>query len=196
VRECVLKKNYVDGTKCIRDFLPPPQDTRSFLDKCFKTCSDRSFRVILVEDFGDYKVFIQTPGVKSECDFFVWRAVFKGKELVELKVPSHDDLGGMFSSLRKVSPTVESRLLDAVVGMLRDRMGVAQLIEKYFKDETAEVKRKIGIFLATLKWIGLQEDANYPPPRYLGSKFTLAVYALLEVGFSPSDLRRVLRFKL
>jgi hydrogenase maturation factor len=50
-------------------------------------------------------------------------------------------------------------------------------------------------FLATLKWVGLQEDVNYPPPDYLGSKMTLAVYVLLEAGFDISEIRKIIRFK-
>jgi len=47
--------------------------------------------------------------------------------------------------------------------------------------------------LATLKWIALQEDINYPPKK-MGSKYALAVYALLEVGFTMKEVRRVIKF--
>jgi len=61
---------------------------------------DRAFRVIKVEDLGDYKVFIQIPGEKTEYDFFVWRALYRGGDLVDLKIPSHDDLGRMYLELK------------------------------------------------------------------------------------------------
>jgi hypothetical protein len=35
--------------------------------------------------------------------------------------------------------------------------------------------------------------SNYPPPK-LGSKMILAVLALIESGFEPKDIRRVIRF--
>lgn len=58
-----------------------------------------------------------------------------------------------------------------------------------------ELKIEIGKFLATLKWIVLQEDINYPTKeKKMGSKYALAVYALLEVGFTMKEVRRVIKF--
>ena len=58
-----------------------------------------------------------------------------------------------------------------------------------------ERKLEVMKFLSTLKWIALEEDTNYPPPKYLGSKYALAVYALSEVGFSMSEIRKTIKFK-
>jgi hypothetical protein len=38
-----------------------------------------------------------------------------------------------------------------------------------------------------------QTDQNYPPPK-LGSKMVLAVLSLIESGFEPKDIRKVIRF--
>ncbi|MCS7130727.1 MAG: hypothetical protein NZ872_04840 [Archaeoglobaceae archaeon] len=64
---------------------------------------------------------------------------------------------------------------------------------KKFEAFEEDLKREVFIFLSTLKWIALQEDVNYPPP-YLGSKYTLAVYILLDRGFEMRDVRRMLKF--
>jgi len=69
VKECIINGNFLDGTRYVTGPLPPQKDMRTHLEKCFKICSDRTFRVILVEDITNYKVFIQLPGEKSECDF-------------------------------------------------------------------------------------------------------------------------------
>jgi hypothetical protein len=65
-------------------------------------------------------------------------------------------------------------------------------MNRYFEKLSEELKRELEKFLHTLKWIGLQKDANYPPPK-LGSKMVLAVLALIEAGFEPKDIRRVIR---
>ena len=140
-------------------------------------------------------MFIQVPDGKSECDFLVWRAIFSDGEL-DVKIPTHDDLGTMFLNCKKLSPNVDEYLINATIRLIRDRKSVECIIDKYFREENEQVKKEVKKFLCTLKWIGLQEDVNYPPPKNLGSKYTLAVYALLEAGFKLSDLRRVLRFGL
>ncbi|MEM2557621.1 MAG: hypothetical protein QW600_02895, partial [Candidatus Bathyarchaeia archaeon] len=54
------------------------------------------------------------------------------------------------------------------------------IVERYFKELNEEDKLNVTKFLSTLKWIALEEDVNFPPPKLMGSKYTLAVYALLE----------------
>ena len=48
------------------------------------------------------------------------------------------------------------------------------------------------------KLIGVVQDLPKPedvrPPPKLGSKMVLAVLALIESGFEPKDIRRVIRF--
>jgi len=101
----------------------------------------------------------------------------------------------MFVELKRKHSTIDEYLINATIKLLRDRWSIDSIINYYFNALSDDLKIEIRKFLATLKWIGLQEDTNYPPPNYLGSKMTLAVYALLEAGFSLSDLRRVIRFK-
>jgi len=101
----------------------------------------------------------------------------------------------MYVDLKKKDRKIDEYLINATFKLLRDRWSVNQIINNYFNDLSITLKEEIRKFLVTLKWIGLQEDANYPPPKYLGSKMTLAVYALLEAGFDPKkDIRKILRF--
>ena len=200
VRDAVKSQRYENGTGRI-GALPAPEDVRSKLNELFKVCEDRAFRVILVEDFGNYKVLINVPDGKSKCDFFVWSATLK-EGFVEVKVPSHDDLGEWYLKLRarleekdkERDEELSEYLINAVIKLIRKRCEPRSIIEDYFRELDDESKKEIEKFMATLKWIALQEDLNFPPPRYMGSKYTLAVYALLECGFSMSDIRKMIRF--
>ena len=197
VRGAISEKRYLDGTKAIVDPLPSQNDVRDVLERHFKVYSDRSFRVILVEDYGDYKVFIQIPDGKSDYDFYVWRALFENCKLVDVKVPTHDDLAAFYTQLKSKSEELEEYLINAIIKLIHPsyRWGIQRITSRYFSNLNGELKRDVGKFLATLKWIALQEDANYPPKeRKMGSKYTLAVYALLEAGFTMSEIRRVVRF--
>lgn len=178
------------------DQLPPPEKTRDELERSLAICSDRRQRVILVEDFGDYKVFLQLPpNGKSECDFYVWRAI-RTENAWKVKVPTHyEDLADQYLQLRTQHPDLEEYLINALLRLIRDRWSTSQIIQKYFNHLPPQLKNQTARFLATLKWIALQEDVNYPPSQgKLGSKFSLSVYALLEVGFTKKDLRRIIRF--
>lgn len=172
--------------------LPPSHLTREELNNTFKICNDRTFRAILVEDFGDYKVFIQTPDGKSPCDFYVWYAKFGSG--IEVKVPTHDDLAKWYNQLKSSAYELDEHLINAVLRVVRDREAVKDVVDKYFRGLSEENRLNVTKFLSTLKWIALEEDANYPPPNLMGSKYTLAVYALLEAGFTMSEIRRVIRF--
>jgi hypothetical protein len=198
VHNAISNKHYINGSGFIIDPLPHPNDVRSVMEQHFKVHSNRNFRVILVEDYGDYKVFIQVPDGKSEYDFYVWRAIFKNGELSDVKVPTHDDLAAFYTQLKSKSKDVEEHLINAVVKLIRidHRWGVPRIIAYYFNNLDEGLKRDVEKFLATLKWIALQEDANYPPKEgKMGSKYTLAVYALLEAGFTMSEIRRVIKFR-
>jgi len=70
-------------------------------------------------------------------------------------------------------------------------MAVEEMMTKYFADLNGEDKSEVAKFLFTLKWTVLREDIEYSPPENLGSKYTLAVYALLRVGFSVSDIKKL-----
>ncbi len=194
VKNVIITRSYIDGTRNVSGPLPPPEETQEFLEEKFSICSNRNFRVILVEKLRDYMVFIQVPGEKSECDFFVWRAIFRENELIDLKIPTHDDLGKYYLKLKQYSENIEDHLINAVIKLLRDRKSIRYIIGKYFKNEEEEARMEIKKFLATLKWIGLQEDVNYPPPKYLGSKYTLVVYAMLEIGIPLNKIRAIIRF--
>ena len=193
VRQSIIRGNIVNAVG-ILDPLPPRDNVREVLRNPPFNILDRSFRVILVEDLGDYKVYIQVPGEKTEYDFFVWRAIFRDNTLVDLKVPSHDDLGKMYLSLRNRSPILEEHLINATLRFIRDRYPLRDVIARYFSELPEDLLQDVEKFLLTLKWIALQEDANYPPPQ-LGSLYALAVYAILEISGDLSAIRKIIRFK-
>jgi len=191
VFEVINKGQYINAIDIV-DSLPQPEQVRDVLDLKLGICRDRSRRVFLVEKISEYKVLITIPNGKSNCDFRVWR-YFPGFTPI-VKIPTHDDLGKMFIELKKKHKLIDEYLINAIIRLLRDRWRVDDIIQYYFNTLSDNLKAEIKKFLITLKWVGLQEDVNYPPPKYLGSKMTLAVYALLEVGFNLSDIRKIIRF--
>ena len=194
IRDIIINHRFLDGRGIITQ-LPDPDDVQDVLNEHFQICDNRNFRVILVEDMNDYKVFIQIPDGKTRCDFRVWRAIFENGIIEDVKVPTHNDLGRMYISLKKQHPIVEEFLINATVKLIRYRWDIDTIIQRYFKDVSEVLKIEIRKFLATLKWIVLQEDTNYPPrEQKLGSKYTLAFYALLECGFTLGEIRRVIKF--
>jgi len=195
VREILNSNKFIGGLDYSPRKLPPASNARNELEKLFKICSDRDFGVVLVEDLGDYKVFIQISNSEPECSFYVWYANFRDDEcILEFGVPTHDDLIMWYIKLKKLSKEVNEYLTKALIRLIRDRLSVEEIVEKYFTKLDENIKLEISKFLSTLKWISLQEDTNYPPPKRMGSKYTLAVYALLEAGFNMSEIRRVIKF--
>jgi hypothetical protein len=190
-----IRQGNVQKQLNVIDELPQPADVRKVLDDRLQICrKPRSPRLILVEKVNDYEIYISIPDGKSDCDFIVWR--YSPNLNPPVKIPKHDeDLGSIYVDLKKKDRKIDEYLINATFKLLRDRWSVNQIINNYFNDLSITLKEEIRKFLVTLKWIGLQEDANYPPPKYLGSKMTLAVYALLEAGFDPKkDIRKILRF--
>jgi len=173
--------------------LPEPKEVRAFLEEKLQITNKSERRLILVEEVDVYKVFIEITPVakKSDYDFIVWRYSPADQPIV--KKPSHNDLADTFLKLKTKDQSIEEYLINASFRLLRDRMSVENVMERYFIGLSEELRKDLQKFLYTLKWIGLQEDANYPPPK-LGSKMTLAVLALIEVGFKPNDIRRIIRF--
>ncbi len=192
VRDRILKGNIINASG-IFDPIPQRDKVRSELAKPPINILDRTFRVIKVEDLGDYKVFIQVPGEKTEYDFLVWRAIFRGGNLIDLRIPSHDDLGRIYTSLKKKHEKIDEYLINATLRFIRDRWPLGAVIERYFSDLPENLIYDINTFLLTLKWIAIQEDANYPPPN-LGSVYSLAVYAILEITDDLKALRKIIRF--
>ncbi len=77
----------------------------------------------------------------------------------------------------------------------RTKWGVERVVSRYFNNLDEGLRNEVREFLATLKWLALQEDVNFPPNEgKLGSRYTLAIYALLEAGFKLSEIRKVIRF--
>jgi hypothetical protein len=166
---------------------------RDFLQETLQITNKDHHRLILVEEIGDYKLFIEISqeAIKGDYDFIVWR--FSPIYNPIIKRPSHNDIAEVFLRLRTMHPDIEEYLINACFRLLRDRLSVEKVMNRYFEKLSEELKKELEKFLHTLKWIGLQEDANYPPPK-LGSKMVLAVLALIESGFEPKDIRRVIRF--
>ena len=192
VLEQIKEGNIVKATGIIEP-MPPRDKVRKILEGAPFYVKKKEFKVFLVEELGNYKVYIQTPGEKSDYDFFVWRAIWSKDSLQDLKIPSHNDLGKMFLSLKKQSEILDEYLINATIRFIRDRMLLTDVINRYFTNLDANLIADVKKFLITLKWIALQEDANYPPPN-LGSLYTLSVYALLEVFEDLLVLRKVIRF--
>jgi hypothetical protein len=193
VLNAIKSHNYDDKVNCI-DNLPPPEETQKVLEKILKICSDRSRRLFLVEKIGDYQVFISIPDGKSGCDFVVWRYDPYDPDRNIIRIPTHDYLAKIYNNLKRKNEIINEFLINSVIKLLRERLSIEKIMNKYYKDLDALLQNELRKFLATLKWVGLQEDVNYPPPKYLGSKMTLAVYALLEAGFNITEIRRVIRF--
>jgi len=187
----VEKGNYEKLIGVVQD-LPKPEDVRDFLQEKLQITNKDNHRLILVEEIGDYKLFIEITqeAMKSAYDFIVWR--FSPTYNPIIKKPSHNDIAEVFLRLRTMRD-IEEYLINACFGLLRDRLSVGKVVNRYFEKLSEELKKELEKFLHTLKWIGLQEDANYPPPK-LGSKMVLAVLALIEAGFEPKDIRRIIRF--
>jgi len=193
VKNSILSGNTINAIG-ILDPIPPRDAVRKELSKPPINILDHSPRVILVEDLGDYKIYLEIPGDKTEYDFFVWRAIFdNSNKLVDLKIPTHNDLGKMYLELKKNS-ILNEYLIDATLRFIRDRWPLREVLGNYFSTLPDELLSEARKFLLTLKWIAIQEDANYPPPR-LGSLYALSVYAILEVVGDLSAIRRIIRFK-
>jgi hypothetical protein len=188
----VEKGNYEKLIGVVQD-LPKPEGVRDFLQKTLQITNKNYHRLILVEEVGDYKLFVEITqeAMKGDYDFIIWR--FSPTYNPIIKRPSHNDIAEVFLGLRTMHPDIEEYLINACFRLLRDRLSVENVMNRYFEKLTEELKKDLEKFLHTLKWIGLQEDANYPPPK-LGSKMVLAVLALIEAGFEPKDIRRVIRF--
>lgn len=168
--------------------LPQPHKAREFVRKILGAPGNRQ-RLILVEDFGDYRVFVELPGKKSEFDFIVWR--FSPRLEPKLKIPTHVDLGEFFIELKKSNEKIGEMLAKAIFNFVHHRKSVEEVLRGFEVEK--DLKRRVTLFFSTLKWIALQEDVNYPPPK-LGSKYTLAVYVLLNNGFELPEVRRMLKF--
>lgn len=188
----VEKGNYENFIGVVQD-LPKPEEVRDFLQETLQITNKDYHRLILVEEIGDYKLFVEITqeAMKGDYDFIIWR--FSPTYNPIIKRPSHNDIAEVFLGLRTMHPDIEEYLINACFRLLRDRLSVENVMNRYFEKLTEELKNELEKFLHTLKWIGLQEDANYPPPK-LGSKMVLAVLALIEAGFELKDIRRVIRF--
>lgn len=191
VRKAIQQNEYISITE-LSSFMPPPNKAREELNKLLRICDKQNIRLIEVERIDNYRIFICIPNGKSECDYIVWR--YSPNLSPDLKVPTHDDLGKEYVRLKNVNPAFREHLISAVFKLIKDRWSVDEIIHQYFASLEPQLVVDVRKFLATLKWIALQEDVNYPPPNKLGSKFTLAVYLLLEGGFELRDVRRLLRF--
>ncbi len=193
VSDKIIRGRVIDATG-VFDPIPPREQIRNELASHPINILDRTFRVIKVEDLGNYKIFIQIPGEKTKYDFFVWRAIFREDKLIDLKIPSHDDLGKMYLDLKRKHEILNEHLINATLRFIRDRWSLSTILERYFSKLNEDLLNYLKRFLLTLKWIAIQEDANYPPPN-LGSVYSLSVYAVLEVTGDLSSIRKIIRFR-
>lgn len=180
--------------------IPKREEVRKKLEEYFGIGKDKVTqpKVFLVEDLGTYKVYIKIPGYKSTHDFFVVSVEFdKNNEIKNIKVPTHDDLAKLYLQLKQKHEALNEYLINATIRYIRDRWSLCDILNKYFKDilDNEEIMFNLKKFFLTLKWMVIQEDANYPPDdKNLGSLYTLALYALLELYGNMSLVRKVLRW--
>jgi hypothetical protein len=143
------------------DRLPPPEEVRSEPDAKLGVCRDRPPGPILVEEIDDHVVLIAVPDGKTERDFRVWRSSPDLKP--RAKIPTHDDLGKTFAELKGKRGVVDEHLVNAILEILRDRWSVGSVIDHHFSTLSNDLKTGVKRFLATLRWVGLQEaPATHP----------------------------------
>jgi len=100
----------------------------------------------------------------------------------------------MYLDLKKMSSILDEHLINATLRFIRDRWPLNRVLNSYFSTLSTDLINEVKKFLLTLKWIAIQEDANYPSPK-LGSLYALSVYAILEVVGDLSAIRRIIRFR-
>jgi len=207
------KTNY-----CMNKMFSVGIETRKELNKILSICrkkGESKFKVIKVEDFGDFQVLIQIPNGKKAlnirkkdlpdlglenidkdeivCDYNVWFLSKNGQNEIKCILPTHDYMFKWYKTLN--SKLTNQSLYLLIEKLVRERVNHNLIIDELSKKiENNNLICEIQKFLATLKWIILEEDVNYPLPRYMGSRYTLAAYALLEMGFDPQEIRRIIRF--
>jgi hypothetical protein len=137
------------------DRLPPPEGVRNELDAKLGVCRDRPPGLILVEEIDDHMVLIAVPDGKTERDFRVWRSSPDLKP--RAKIPTHDDLGKTFAELKGKYGVIDEHLINAILKILRDRWSVDSVIDHHFSALSNDLKTGVKKFLATLRWVGLQE---------------------------------------
>jgi len=142
VYEIISQNRYENGIGKIVGSLPTPDKVREEMEKHFKVSTKRnSIRIILVEDFGDYKIFLQIPDGKSKYNFYVWRALFEDSKIKDedIKVPTHNDLAEYYTKL-KSKPEIEKDLIKAVIKLIIHRWDVPEIISYYFNNLNVELK--------------------------------------------------------
>ncbi len=202
IRDAIQKREVEEKVNECSKLMPASERAREILSKIFPLCGEigkREFKVFLVEEIGSFKVLIQIPDGKRalghprkefSCDYNVW-ILENGK----LLLPTHDY---MFKWYKKLEDRLKNTNIDVyslIEEMILKRTNYSEIVRRYEGILSNEIINDMTKFLATLKWIALQEDINYKPPEYMGSKYTLAAYALLKMNFSPSDIRKLLRFR-
>lgn len=213
----LIARLYVNGEiedisgKCSL-LMPKADEAREILNRILHICrpiNKKVFKVYIVEKLANFKVFIQIPngkkaygltkrerkiyGVEGEisCDFNIW--FLEGDDPEKLTLPTHDYMFNWYNDLKSNIPN--GLLFKMANILIRNRIIPSKIVNSIFKSKISKtVLSEVEKFLVTLKWIVLQEDVNYKPPRYMGSKYTLAAYALLEAGFTIQEIRRLIRF--
>jgi hypothetical protein len=115
------------------------------------------------------KIMITKPGGKGADDIMVW--VYEGEEGIHWR-PSHG----------QIRRDIEEKIkFDEEKGL-----AVLEALEKVYRGEDPEdvlaANPVLGenlpglptdLILKSYKWIWVQEDCNYPPPRFLGRKMSM-----------------------
>ncbi len=65
--------------------------------------------------------------------------------------------------LKRRHERLDEHLINATLRFIRDRWPLDDVVERYFSGLQDDLVDGVRRFLLTLKWIAIQEDANYPP---------------------------------
>lgn len=133
-----------------------------------------------VEDLSDgRKIVVTKPGGKSVNDIMVW--VYEGPDGSHWR-PSHGkikrDLKLKLSHNNKKGLKVIKALEDVYAGVDPD-----DILRKNPKLGVDLPGLPVDLLLKAYKWIWVQEDTNYPPPRFQGREMSMGGIQELKEAF-------------
>lgn len=125
------------------------------------------------QDISGYRVFIKKPGVKpgSPKDIAVSISYPNGSS----KSPTHKLLVSDYKQKCQDNPEIADALFSQIEQVMEGNEPDWQL-------EGDCPGLPVKILLHALKWVWIQEDRNYPPPRLQGRRMNWSTYLLYWHG--------------
>gem|GEM_PF-1214990 len=159
------------------------------------------YRVEQIAGFGD--IYIQKPDTKTERDFNVWLIVDHTNYIGWR--PEHPEIFEAFWWLINEYPELQSEIFNAFRSVIVGYKEPDEILQEKseLKNLTVQLSgkpaRKFNISLAPFeyllkaeKWLAIEEDANYPPPKKLGRRYPYACLILLNSkDFTPKEVTTV-----